>query len=158
MKKPSDIDKLRRKRQLNVTEQNALARQCILEAAMWLRANIDKVPTPVISFLRSKGVDLSEAIDVDFEDMSAMGLDGFFSGLVVTPSWSFWRWEVELNDERSELASVEEWRDVTSEYPISEHLPGVGKSFGFLCLDVLREVNATQQVGPARTAYGLRWP
>ena len=158
MKQPLNIDKLRHKRQLNVAEQNALARQGIFEAAMWFRANIDKVPTPVISFLRSKRVDLSEAIDVDFEDLSSVGLKGFFSGLVVTPSRNFWRWEVELNDEGSELVSVEEWRDVTSRHPISEHLPGVGKSFGFLCLDVLHEVNSTQQIGLARTAFGLRWP
>jgi hypothetical protein len=145
MKKLLDIDELRHKRQLNVAEQNALTRRRLLEAAMWFRANIDKVPAPVLSFLSSQRVDLSEAIDVDFEDMSVLGLSGLYRGLLITPSGSFWRREVELNDARSELASVEEWRDVTSEHPISEHLPDVGKSFGFLCLDVLREINATQQ-------------
>ena len=145
MKKSLDIEKLRRKRQLNVAEQNAVTRQGLFDAATWFRTNTNEVPTPVLSFLKAQGLDLSQAIDVDFEDMASVGLGGFYSGLMVTQDHHFWRWEVELDETRSNVVSVEEWCDVTCEYPISEHLPGTGMSFGSMCIDVLRELNATQQ-------------
>lgn len=106
--------------------------------------NTNEVPAPVLSFLRTQGLDLSQVIEVDFEDMASVGLDGFYCGLIVTQDPYFWRWGVELDETRSKVISVEEWRDVTSEYPISERLPGTGKSFGFMCIDVLHELNATQ--------------
>lgn len=39
--------------------------------------------------------------------------------------------------ERIDRPLVDEWRDVTRETDINPHVPGIGKSFGWLALDVL---------------------
>lgn len=146
MKRTLDIEALSRKRQLNVQEQNALAQHGIHQAATWFRHHQQEVLRPIREFLTSRGIDLATAIDVDFEDLGMVGLDGLYSGLIVTEAGRFWRWELALNDARSAVESVEEWSEVTSEYPLSEHMPGTGKSFASMCLAVLAELNATQQV------------
>jgi hypothetical protein len=152
MKRTLDIEALRKKRQLNVQEQNALALHRVYQTASWFRANLSEVPLPIVEFLTSGGIDLTTAVDVDFEDMTMLGLDGMYRGLIVTAEGHFWRWELALNNARSAIDSVEEWRDVTTEYPVSEHLPGTGVSYGFMCLAVLAKLNATQQAVAADRA------
>jgi hypothetical protein len=141
VRKGLDIEALRRKRALNVQEQNALVQHQLLQAATWFRTHLDEIPSPIREFLASRGINLHTAIDVCYTDMTSLGLDGIYSGLIITSDGRFWRWELALDENRSAIEAVEKWCDVTSKYPVSEHVRGTGKSYAFMCLTVLRQLN-----------------
>jgi len=126
---------------LNVAQQNAITRERLFNAAAWFRQHAHEVPAAVLAYLRAKGIDLREAIEVDFEDLAALGMPDCYRGLVVTPQARFLRWELELDAAGVSVPASEVWRDCSPEYPISAHLPGTGRSFGFLCMEVLEELS-----------------
>lgn len=141
MKPIPDIDALRRQRQLNVQQQNALAQDAIDRAATWFRTHISEIPLPIRALLVSRGIDLSSAVDVDFEDMGTLGLQGTYRGLVVTADAHFWRWELTLDDSRTSIECIHEWVDVTHQHLPTEHAPGIGKNYAFMCLAALARLN-----------------
>lgn len=142
MTRSPDIDELRKRRQLNVQQQNLLEEDAIRKSATWFRTHLHEVPAPIRSFLAAHGIDLQSAVDVEFSDLRDVGLSGFYRGLVVTADARFWRWELLLDDAHSAIESVEEWRDVTSEHRPDDHVRGTGRNYASLCLTVLRELNA----------------
>ena len=141
MKTPSDIERLLKRRQLNVAEQNAVSEYKLLQAATWFRAHRDEIPSPIRAFLEVRSIDLATAIDFEYEDLSAVGLVDHYSGLIVTMDRRFWRWELQLYEAKSTVVSIEEWREVTNEQKLSAHTPGTGKSQGLMCLAILAQLN-----------------
>jgi hypothetical protein len=75
-------------------------------------------------------VDIADQEGVVFRGCWLTGTEEFFDFSVLVP------WQ------KGEPPVVENWREVTSETPVSAHQPGTGKSFGWLALDVLREARA----------------
>jgi hypothetical protein len=60
----------------------------------------------------------------------------------LTDAEEFFDFSVLVPWRNEEPPVVENWRKVTSTTPISAYQPGTGKSFGWLALDVLREMRA----------------
>lgn len=142
MKKPIDVGSLLKKRQLNVAEQNAVAEYKLLQAATWFRTHQHEIPQPIRVFWESHSIDLRKAIDFEYEDLSAIGLDGHYGGLLVTSDKCFWRWEIVLDETREKIVAIEEWHDVTGEQVLSARMPGTGKGRGSMCLEILAQLNA----------------
>lgn len=142
MKQRMEINVPHKKRQLNVQEQNAFAQQAIQRSAVWFRTHLSEVPWPIREFLVAHEIDLASDVDVDFEDMSSLGLEGVYRGLVVKADAQFWRWELSLDESRTSIESIGAWDDVTGQHVPNEHAPGIGKNFAFLCLEVLAKLNA----------------
>jgi len=143
MKKPPLIENLLKRRQLNVAEQNAVSQHKLLQAATWFRTHGDEIPSPIRAFLEGRSIDLATAIDFEYEDLSTVGLTGHYSGLIVTVDRRFWRWELQLNEAKSSIVSIEEWREVTDKQMLSAHMPGTGKSRGLMCLAIVAQLNSS---------------
>lgn len=141
MVQPSHIENLLKRRQLNVAEQNAVSEYKLLQAATWFRAHTHEIPSPIRAFLEARSIDLATAIDFEYEDLSAVGLIDHYSGLIVTVDRRFWRWELQLNEAKSAVVSIEEWREITDEQMLSAHMPGTGKSQGLMCLSIVAQLN-----------------
>lgn len=58
----------------------------------------------------------------------------------LTSSGQFWEIEAMVSRESGELIEIKSLRDVTAEVVVSSRVPGTGKSFGFLAMQVLNEV------------------
>jgi hypothetical protein len=63
-----------------------------------------------------------------------------YRGCWLTDSGEFFDFSVFVPNRNEEPPVVENWREVTSTTPIIAHQPGTGKSFGWLALDVLRQM------------------
>lgn len=68
-----------------------------------------------------------------------------FEGCWLTTQSQFFSFEVMVPRRDEEQISVERWEDVTARTAISGHLPGRGKSFGYLALEVLEEMAAGEK-------------
>jgi hypothetical protein len=64
----------------------------------------------------------------------------FFQGCWLTDAGELFDFGVIVPWQHEEPPVVETWREVTSETLVIAYQPGTGKSFGWLALDVLREV------------------
>ena len=139
MKNHSYISKLSNKRQKNVQEQNFLTEDSIRTSAVWFRESSD-YPKVLIDFFEEKGVNLETDILSWHDRMPFGGPSEAFRGKWVTIDGSFFDYEVAM-DEKEKNIEWFEWEDITNETEISEHKPGTGKTYGFLCLNLLRELN-----------------
>ncbi len=139
-----DIDRLRQKRGgRNVQQQNALLRHEILSAGRWTRDNYEGIPQLVREFLASQEFDVANSL-VLHSDMSGYEAGNCHAGLVVTAERAFFEYDITLTWDGS-CVEESECQRVDDRYPVTEHLPGKGRSYGYLCLDVLRELNGTNK-------------
>ena len=132
-----DIEKLKKKRQLNVQEQNTLDKFRIYrEASIWRNNGI---PIGLKSALEEKGIDTDKCIFLHYaQDFPGVSTD---EGTVLTPDGRFYEFEMDLNVNRTEVVEFYYWKDVTSKVDINEHKPGTGATWGFLALEVISELN-----------------
>ena len=132
-----NIDKLAKIKNLNTKEQNEITKFNIVKTA---RLFLDKegVPDAIHSWLKSKQFSKENCILVEY-GQGPICCDHTFSGILLKENLEFWEFEVELNPENSGVSEVYSWKNITKEIPVSEHTKGVGKSWGFLCIQVLRE-------------------
>jgi hypothetical protein len=132
-----DIDKLSRKPQLNVQEQNALARHRIFTEASYWRQN--GIPLGLQLALEEKGINTAQSIYLDYEqDFPGISTD---EGIVLTPSGEFFEFEMDLDSSRTKLVEFWTWKNITPEIEINGHKAGTGATWGFLALQVLDELN-----------------
>ena len=131
-----DIAKLGKKRQLNVQEQNALLQASIRrEAVHWREVGI---PVAMHRFLLNQSIDPVSSIFFNYDqDFPGCSSD---MGTVLTADGRFFEFEVDLNDDRSELVECHVWQDVTARIEINPRKPGTGASRGCLALRVLQEL------------------
>jgi asparagine synthetase B (glutamine-hydrolysing) len=132
-----DIEKLKRKRQLNVQEQNALMKHRILEEASYWRTN--GIPIGLQNALKDKGINTEKSIYLDYmQDFPGISTD---EGIVLTQDGEFYNFDLDLNASRTELIEFYEWENITSKIEVNEHKPGTGATWGFLALKVIAELN-----------------
>ncbi|MCW8875694.1 MAG: hypothetical protein OQK51_01440 [Kangiellaceae bacterium] len=132
-----DIEQLKKKRQLNVQEQNALLENNILCGAKYWREN--GIPLGLDAFLKTKGIDSSSSIFLNYEqDFPGCCTD---DGIVLTGDNRFYEFQIDLSNDRKVVIDIGRFEEVTGEYTISSHQPGTGATWGYLAIKVLSELN-----------------
>jgi len=132
-----DIEKLSKKRQLNVQEQNILTKHRILKEASFWRNN--GIPKALSSIFREHGINTSKCILIDYEqDFPGISTD---EGSVLTEDGKFYEFEADLNLERDETIELYRFEEITDTIEINKHKLGTGATEGFLALEVLGELN-----------------
>ena len=127
------------KRRLSVQEQNAKVRDRIRIrniATWWKEGN--RLPEPIEALARDQDITRESAILVDAGEMPLCYPHHYF-GRFLTDAGDSWRYEVELNEKEDAVEVLEEWS--VSEVEVNAHRKGTGKSFGFLCTEVLDEIS-----------------
>ncbi len=139
-KTQTNIDLLRNQKRLNVQEQNILTRNSIYNIAFYWRKN--NIPLPLIQIFEENNIDRNTSIFIEYEqDYPGTSADW---GKVLTSGGKFFEFDMDLNSERSELIQLNVFTDITDQYDISDHKKGIGKSFGFIALEVLNELNSEE--------------
>lgn len=132
-----NIDKLKRKRQLSVQEQNALLKDRISKAAHYWRNN--GIPKGLAEILGSKRINLKTCILLEYsQDFPGCSID---EGIIVTEDEKFFEFELDLTKDRQHVIDFWAWKDLTMETEVTEHKRGTGKTWGYLALEVLQEMN-----------------
>jgi len=133
----TNIDKLKNQRRLNVQEQNILIKDGILKSAKYWR--VKGIPKPLRQVFEKKGIDFSSLIILDYEkDVFGGSTD---EGIFLTVDKVFYEFDADLNADETELIELYVLRDVSHRYEINEHQKGIGKTYGFMALEVLNELN-----------------
>jgi hypothetical protein len=128
------------RRRRNVQEQNLETRSRILQCARDFRCDPRRFFWLVHalyahSLLPESGILIACK---DVPDQEGM----VYQGCWLTDAEEFFDFSVLVPWRNEEPPVVENWREVTSTTPTSEYQAGTGKSFGWLALDVLREMQA----------------
>ncbi|MES3004424.1 MAG: hypothetical protein V4787_27280 [Pseudomonadota bacterium] len=122
-------------KQLSVQGQNDRTRARIAQLAAWFaqpRRPVAWLP----ELLENRGLSSSEGILVEFSEIPEQN-GSFCKGIWLSDSRRFWHFEIVVPRGGPSAVSVEVFRDVTSEISVDAHIPGIGKSFGFLAIEVL---------------------
>lgn len=123
----------------NVQEQNADTKARIRAVA----ASFKDSPlnfTWLIELLQAQSIPLERGMLVSLAHVPEQSGEQYL-GTWLTLEGRFFQFSVLVSRTDAEL-EIEEWQDVTARTTVNAHLPGTGKSFGFLALEVLRESNA----------------
>lgn len=132
-----DIEKLKRKRQLNVQEQNALLKHSIVKEAIYWREN--GIPVGLQIAFAGKGINTENCILLNYaQDFPGVSTD---EGMALTPDGEFYEFEMDLNKTRTEIIDFHHWENVTSNIEINERKAGTGATWGFLALQAIAELN-----------------
>lgn len=131
-----DIDKLRRKRQLNVEEQNFLMRQRLLQCALAYRRREPGLAW-IEAVLIQSGIDPYKGALFKSTSVPCGGDEESAYAEWVGEDGQFYLLEATVRRHTSELITIDSCRNVTSSTSISAHEPGIGKSVGRLALEVL---------------------
>ena len=132
-----NIEQLKKKKQLNVQEQNALKEEQILKEAEYWR----KTPLPLAlqKFFQEYGIDVQNAILVDYsQDFPGCSTD---EGIILTSEKRFFKFELDFIKDKKKIREVYVWKEITDEIEISGSKPGIGTTWGYLALKVLNELN-----------------
>lgn len=141
MKKVPEIEVLKKKRQKNVQEQNAMDKHQIMECARDFRNN-KCLPNALIDYFEEQGVDTNLSVLLWHDRMPCGGMTVPYRGEWLTPDFKFYSYEIFLDKSDSFVSDVDEWKDITEQVEINEHKPGTGKTYGFMCIEVLNEINS----------------
>ena len=88
---------------------------------------------------KDKGIEIEKCIILDYEqDFPGISTD---EGIVLTPEGIFYEFDVDLNAGRTGLIELYSLVDVSDRFEISEHKKGIGKTYGFLAMEVLKALN-----------------
>ncbi|KIH80569.1 hypothetical protein [Pseudomonas batumici] len=133
-----DIERLLRKRQLNVQEQNAVSAYWLMRTAKtWMGTD---VPAALAQYGETQGVNWSETIvlklEVDFPGMPRL------FGLLLTQADRFVAFEIDTDSTHQQIESVDRWEDVSAHQDYSTSNSGTGKGFAAIARHVKRELLA----------------
>lgn len=134
-----NVEKLKGQRQHNVQQQNALSKHKIYtEARYWREKGL---PEALVKTFRQFEINPARCIVLDYEqDFPGCCSD---EGIVLTEQGEFFQFEIDLNAERSNVLSLELWDNITEEIEVKKQIRSTGASWGFLALEVLKELNGT---------------
>ena len=133
-----NIEQLRKKKQLNVQEQNALQEDQILQEAKYWRKH--SLPFALQKFFQEQEIDVQSAIMVDYsQDFPGCSSD---EGIILTPEKRSFKFKLDLTKDKKKVRDVYVWKEITDEIGISESKPGTGATWGELSLKVLNELNS----------------
>jgi len=132
------MDRLLKKRQLNVQEQNAVTAHRLMKTArFWRDAG---VPDALARFGESQGIDWSETVVLDLE-IDFPGMPRLF-GLILNQAERFVAFQIETNDDHQLVECVSQWEDVSAHQNYTVSQRGTGKGFAVIALQVRCEVLA----------------
>ncbi|MEA5673969.1 hypothetical protein VA602_21850 [Pseudomonas sp. MH2] len=131
-----DIDRLLKKRQLNVQEQNTLVAHRLMETAKaWL---VRGIPVALKHYGESKGIRWSETIVLNLE-VDFPGMPNLY-GLLLTHAERFIAFEIDTDGTHRYVESVSQWEDVSASQDYALRKRGTGKGFAAIALQVRREL------------------
>lgn len=93
--------------------------------------------------MTTKGIDVDASVIVQASEGYILGFPFGLGGMLLTADHRFFTFELELNTALTEVVSVHEFIEVTSQQNMSMTNKRTGKGFGALAVTVLRAVNAT---------------
>ena len=125
MKKEPDIAILKRKRQKNVQEQNALEKYQIKTCALHFRNN-RPLPVALTEYFKLRGIDIHADILLWHDQMPEGGPAWPYRGEWLTTRYRFIRYVIYLDPADKYVTEVEQWQDMTDQIEINEHKPGTG--------------------------------
>ena len=117
-------------------QQNADTRIEILLAARLGRG--DPAPEWLVEMLEAHEVDPGDGILVEFDEVREEGVT-FRYGTWLTRSREFWAFEIRVDDDGGE-PDIQVFENITAVTSTAGYMPGVGKPFGALALEVLAEL------------------
>ena len=133
-----DIERILKKRQLNVQEQNAVSAHGIMRTAKaWMDTG---VPTALAQYGETQGVNWSETIVLKLE-VHFPGMPRLF-GLLLTQADRFIAFEIDTDSDHLQVESVDRWEDVSSHQDYSASNRGTGKGFAAIAKQVKHELLA----------------
>lgn len=130
-----DIELLKRKRTKSVQDQNAISKHQIQAVVKWWYSG-NRLPEPIEKLVSESGLSRETAILVE-EHSGPICCEHSYSGLFLTKENVFWSYEVDLNGKETEIEYLGHWEKTDIE--VNQHQKGTGKSFGFLCTEILNE-------------------
>ncbi len=138
------LQRLQKRRQLNVQEQNALTRQKVLVYAQAFRAH-EAIFAWVRQALVESRINPEEGILISASSVPCGG--GYEAGYAqwLTSDGRFYDFEVTLRLGTQALTSVDSVVEVTGKTSVSRHERGSGKSLGALALEVLAELSGVNE-------------
>jgi len=122
--------------QQNVQRQNALESADILSAALRFIQG-DRRLLWLSAALRTKGEADAAGLLVAFRAEPDQGGGDWVKGTWLTKERRFWEFEAVVPRQDGDSVAIERFEDVTDNILVSAHVPGTGKSFGHLALDIL---------------------
>jgi hypothetical protein len=131
------IEQLKKRRQLNVQEQNVLLKHSIAQEARYWRSQ--NIPAALTTFLQSKNIEIESSIFMDY-DRHALGCSTD-EGCILTKDGTFFKFDIDLSDDDTEIICINTWENITESIELSAHKKGTGATRGFLALEVLHELN-----------------
>jgi len=84
---------------------------------------------------------------VAFSSVPDQGGGDWVSGTWLTDTRRFWKFEAVVPTRAGEQVEIERLVDVTDSVLVSAHVPGTGKSFGSLALEVLNQRQLAKRAG-----------
>lgn len=151
-----DIQRLLKKRQLNVQEQNALdAYRLEREARAWRN---EGVPVALMDYAQAQGVDWTATVvlqlQVDFPGMPSL------FGMLLTQDERFIEFEIDTDPAHQRVESLECWQDVSDALNHSTRNRGTGQGFAAIAKQVRRQVlgSLAQHCSAPVTPSGRRAP
>ena len=139
MKKRTEtsIARLTKQRRLNVQEQIAVKKDSVLKEAKYWRDN--GVPEPLMKVITEYGIEIEKSLILEYEqDYPGLSTD---EGMILTEEAKFYEFVADLNSDRTELIELYSFVDVSDRFEIEAHKKGIGKTYGFIAMEVLKELN-----------------
>ena len=129
-------EKLKRKRALNVQEQNALCRYRIMQEAMYWREC--GVPAPIQSIFADLGLLTQHGIFLNYtqNEWICSTDEGYF----MAHNGRIYAFDADLNAEKTILQTLYACTDVTEQFEVNARKPGSGATWAYLALQVLHEL------------------
>lgn len=134
-----DIERLKRKRQKNVQEQNQLSKERLRNEAIYYRQHLEAVPSALVRYAEQQGIDWGRTIIFGL-GINEPGTSTVF-GRLVTQDQKFIEFDMDLTDDFQHITDLYQWQDITSEQNFSLHNRGTGIGKGALALAVQAELN-----------------
>lgn len=140
MTKVRDISVLKKARQKNVQEQNALEKERITQCALSFREN-GVLPQALRECFEQQGIDIKRSILIWHDTMPFGGPTEAYRGEWLTPDKRFFSYEIYLDPKDKYVTEIDIWEEISEQVEVSEHKPGTGKTSGWLAIEVLSELN-----------------
>jgi hypothetical protein len=121
--------------QRNIEQQLAEIRANIEVATSLLPSEPAKF-TWLTELLKIHGLSPAEGILVRLLQTPEQAGD-LFAAVWLTKSMHFWSFVCLISRQSGELLEVEQAEEISHQFPVIRHQPGVGKSFGAVALEVL---------------------
>ena len=122
-------------RRKSVQEQSKITKNSIEKTAYYWRSN--ELPAYLRQFLEDNAIDVDSSIVLEY-DHNYPGMPSDF-GLILTIDRRFFSFEV---DNDNGIIADKRLEDVSEEYLISDKEKGIQKTYGFLAIQVLEEINS----------------